>query len=58
MDVLIYAHDPQETKTDEELKSLLAAAGFNYRSDTDEKYVNRKVWIYGKDGIRIDFFIL
>lgn len=57
IDVVIYPHDPAVTVGEHILKELFDKAGFVARYKTDARYVNRRVWIYGKDDVCFDFFI-
>lgn len=61
VDVIIYPHDPANPANTEALKMVLANMGFVPRYETDADYVNRRVWVYGRDidgqYVRFDFFI-
>lgn len=57
IDIILYPHDPNVTCSDTIIQVALSGAGFTDRYETDTKYVNRRVWICAKDGIRYDFFL-
>lgn len=57
-DIILYPHDPKEKRDALELMRALKPLGITARYETDARYVNRRVWLGGYEGRRIDFFFL
>jgi hypothetical protein len=57
VDIIVYPHDPSKLQLDETLQTVFAETGFIDRYEASPDYVNRRVWIYGYEGVRVDFFM-